>query len=251
MVSYARNHNGQALEGAENVTVQYHDTIDENIQVGDVLWMSGHVGLYVGKSEDGSFMTVDHGGSGAALNCSLASGDGWTGPKYRDGSFFTGYIHYEGIPSLATGGTGASSGEFLITSGYNKDSSYKGTTYKLSDSDRDLLERVLSREYGSDYEGSVLVAQCMRDSLVNKVASSPQNLVSSMYFGAEIPQEKTENAKNAIKYVFDEGGSGLQHRIYVYYDTHGGFTSSWHETQQFVYSKPCFDYTVKFFDFKN
>ena len=249
MVSYARNHNGQALEGAENVTVQYHDTIDENIQVGDVLWMSGHVGLYVGKSEDGSFMTVDHGGSGADLNCSLASGDGWTGPKYRDGSFFTGYIHYEGIPSLATtGGTGVSSGEFLITSGYKKDNNYKGTTYKLTNSERAELEKIVTGEYGGDYEGSVLVAQCLRDSLVNGLASSPMTIKKDCGYDG-YNTNITENAKNAIKYVFDEGGSAIQHRIYVFYAPNI-CSSAWHESQNFIYQynkNGC----VRFFDYWN
>ena len=104
MVSYAQSHNGKSLPGAPNVKIQYHSSIDNNIQVGDVLFMPGHVGLYAGKDSSGNIMTVDHGGSGSSINCSKADGTNWTGPKYRNGNWFTGYIHYEGLSSGGTSG---------------------------------------------------------------------------------------------------------------------------------------------------
>ncbi len=262
IVSSARDYyNNQSLPDAPNVTVKYHSGIDNNIQPGDVIFQDGHVGLYVGKGEGSEFMVVDHGGGGVSGLCGLANNSDWTGPKYwasNPGSWL-GYIHYEGIPSLATdGGTGASSGEFLIKpekGGYTADKNYKGTTYKLSNSDRTLLERIVTREFGNDYDGSVLVAQCMRDALVNKIVSDPQELSINLYQCdiVALPNTITDNAKNAIKYVFDEGGSAIQHRIYVYYDTHDGFRSSWHEQQKFVYESPVpgMSHTVRFFDYNN
>lgn len=104
MVSYARSHNGQSLPGSENVTIEYHDSLDDNIQVGDVLFMTGHVGIYAGRDSSGNIMTVDHGGSGSSINCSLADGSNWTGPKYRNGSWFEGYIHYDGLSSGGASG---------------------------------------------------------------------------------------------------------------------------------------------------
>lgn len=104
MVSYARSHNGQSLPGSENVTIEYHDSLDDNIQVGDVLFMTGHVGIYAGRDNSGNIMTVDHGGSGSSINCSLADGSNWTGPKYRNGSWFEGYIHYDGLSSGGASG---------------------------------------------------------------------------------------------------------------------------------------------------
>lgn len=104
MVSYARSHNGQSLPGSENVTIEYHDGLDDNMQVGDVLFMTGHVGIYAGRDSSGNIMTVDHGGSGSDINCSLADGSNWTGPKYRNGSWFEGYIHYDGLSSGGASG---------------------------------------------------------------------------------------------------------------------------------------------------
>lgn len=230
MVSYARSHNGQSLPGSENVTIEYHDSLDDNIQVGDVLFMTGHVGIYAGRDNSGNIMTVDHGGSGSSINCSLADGSNWTGPKYRNGSWFEGYIHYDG---LSSGGNG----EFLATSGYKVDSNYKGCTYSLTSEERSEFQWIVYNEYGSGgYEGMVYQAQCLRDALINNYNNcTPMTIKDDLryaygtYHASKSQTDNNEDAKKAIEYVFDQGGSAIQHRIMFmctqdYYDNGG-----WHK----------------------
>lgn len=216
MVSYAQSHNGKSLPGAPNVKIQYHSSIDNNIQVGDVLFMPGHVGLYAGKDSSGNIMTVDHGGSGSSINCSKADGTNWTGPKYRNGNWFTGYIHYEG---LSSGGT--ANGKFLITSGYKVDKNYKGCTYSLTSEERSELQWIIYNEFATGgFKGMALQAQALRDTLVKKLSNStPMNIKDKMgydyghYNTPKSVTDKSEEAKKALRYVFDEGGSAIQHRI--------------------------------------
>ena len=239
--SYAESNNGSSLPDSPNVVIQYHTSIDAGIQAGDVLYGPGHVGLYVGDDSQ-----VDQGGGGVGGLCNI--GMGWTGPKFDSLSNrgYTGYIHYEGLPSVvSSGGTGTASGEFLIKSGYEVDSSYRGQTYPLTSQQRDFLERLVCGEFGTSYEGSVLIAQCLRDAFVNGLCDDPMKvkLLSAQgglgYTGSIA--NKNENSINAVKYVFDEGGSGLQHRIY-YMCTIGA--TEWHYTQHKIYRHQ----NVDFFD---
>lgn len=249
--SYAEGHNGQSLPDSPNVTIQYHNSIDSNIQPGDVLFGPGHVGLYVGDDSQ-----VDQGGGGVGGLCNI--GMGWTGPKYASLSnrSYTGYIHYEGLPTTATtgggvGGPGSSSDEFLFTSGYQKDPNYKGVTYNLSDKEREELQWIVYCEHGSGgYEGMVLQAQCLRDALTNGLASSPMTIKDDMgyaygeYRASKSETNNSEDARNAISYVFDQGGSAVQHRILVMCVRN---SSPWHYTQNKI-----IEYlTVDYFDYWN
>jgi hypothetical protein len=98
----------------------------------------------------------------------------------------------------------------------------------------------------------VLVAQCLRDALTNGHASSPMTIKDDMrYSYGEYRTPKSsissEDAKNAIKYVFDEGGSAVQHRIYVFYATY--ITSAWHESQHFIIEHGNTGYHMRYFDY--
>lgn len=140
-------------------------------------------------------------------------------------------------------GSSEGNGEFLLTCD-NIDSSYQGTTWTVDD--RDLLESLISSEFGDDYKGSVLVAQAVRDSMVDSNTHSVSQIIEDFgYTGLEEnPTETTTNAVNAVTFVFDEGGSGVQHRIKAMYNTLAG-TSSWHESLEFVIQYK----NVRFFDY--
>lgn len=121
-----------------------------------------------------------------------------------------------------------------------KDKNYSGTVYKLTSEERDYVEKIVSGEFGISYTGSVCIAQCIRDALVYGYIDNPMNLGKSPsqgglgYAGYEDPA--SENAKDAVSFVFDKGGSAVQHRMLAmctedYYNKNPG---NWHSTQNFI-----------------
>ena len=133
------------------------------------------------------------------------------------------------------------------------DKNYSGQKYKLSSTEKAFIEKIVTGEFGSSYEGSVCIAQCIRDALVYGFCNDPMNLMKSSskggmgYIGYN--ENVTQNAKNAVEFVFDEGGSAVKHRMLVmctksYSDAHPG---NWHSTQNFIlqYSNVLFyDYWI-------
>lgn len=126
----------------------------------------------------------------------------------------------------------------------NPDPNYVGYAVSLSDTDRDLAERMIMGEAGSTgYTGMALVAQCIRDTYVTGGYSSiSQVLYQNGYYGStSITPSAT--CKEVVSYIFDQGGSAVQHKLRVFYASNY-CTSSWHEAQNFV----CAYGYVRFFD---
>lgn len=137
--------------------------------------------------------------------------------------------------------TSDKSNEFLLDCD-NVDPNYKGQTWQVED--RELLERCVTNEFGSDYNGSVLVAQTIRDTMIKENTHKFEDVFTNYGYDTNLPSEPLPNAVNAVKYVFDEGGSGVQHKMMCFYAsniTH----SAWHEAQEFVVQYQ----NVRFFDF--
>lgn len=68
-------------------TAETHSIGDGELQPGDILYRSGHVGIYVGDNKQ-----VDHGGPGSSCACS----SDWRGPKHKNvSSSYTHYIRYK------------------------------------------------------------------------------------------------------------------------------------------------------------
>lgn len=143
------------------------------------------------------------------------------------------------------GGTG--NGEFLFTSGYTPDTSYKGQTYSLTSEERSELQWIIYNEYGSGgYEAMVLQAQCLRDALVTNYNNcTPMNIKDSMgyaygeYGNSKSVTDNSAEAKEALEYVFDQGGSAVQHEI-LFMCVRG--SSAWHYTQNKVFEYGTIDY---------
>lgn len=126
----------------------------------------------------------------------------------------------------------------------NPDPSYTSYAINLSDADRDLAERIVMGEAGScGYTGMALVAQCLRDAFVTGGYSSIKDVISSYGYYGSTSITPSSTCKEVINYVFDQGGSAVQHRILTFYASNY-CSSSWHETQNFICS---WDY-VRFFD---
>lgn len=128
------------------------------------------------------------------------------------------------------------------------DVNYKCTTYHLTNSKRKLVERTVFGEFGTDYKGACLVAQCIRDSVVygycNNIAEIPSKMNYDGYY-ANASGQSNSMTKSAVNYIFDSGGMAVQHRIMVFY-AFNVCTSSWHESQIYILTyKNC-----RFFDMR-
>lgn len=136
------------------------------------------------------------------------------------------------------------SGDYLLDIA-NPDPNYVGYSVSLNDEDRDMAERILMGEAGGEgYIGMALVAQCIRDTYVNGSYSSIAQLlkVNGYYGSTSITPSQT--AKDVVNYIFDQGGSAVQHNIRIFYATNM-CSSSWHEAQDFVVQ---YNY-VRFFNY--
>lgn len=116
----------------------------------------------------------------------------------------------------------------------NTQEDYSGITVQLTDTDRDILGRLVMGEAGNQgYEGAALVAQCIRDTMVfDGVPTVEQVRVQYKYSGSlDLPPN--QDVLNAVSYIFDQGGMAVKHRIQYFYAPKL-CTANWHETQLFV-----------------
>ena len=126
----------------------------------------------------------------------------------------------------------------------NPDPSYTSYSISLSDSDRAAAERIIMGEAGSmGYNGMALVAQCLRDAYVTHGYSSISETISSYGYYASMSQTPSSTCKEVVRYIFDQGGAAVQHRILVFYAS-DVCSSSWHESQNYIVSCG----SVRFFD---
>ncbi|HHX30203.1 MAG TPA: hypothetical protein GX720_03135 [Clostridiaceae bacterium] len=145
----------------------------------------------------------------------------------------------EAADKVDSGSSQTSGGKFLIQIS-NPDKNYKGQPLKVSD--RQALEGLVMGEWGTDYIGAVLVAQCIRDSMLKEGTNSAATIKRKYGYTAPIKKNVTDAVKRAVAYVFDEGGSGVQHPIYYFYASNL-VKSGWHETQKFIVQR----HAVRFF----
>lgn len=171
---------------------------------------------------------------------------GWSWGGEAEGEYKD-YSHFEKtdltVKTVITNNDSSDSSSDSSISGGNEfllsidepDPNYTG--YKWEIEDRDLVERVVTREFGGDYTGSVLVAQIIRDLMMYENTHKFDDIDEKYGFsGSSIPdppQEATQDAKDAVAFVFDEGNSAVQHKIMCYY-ARDSMYSEWHESQHFI-----------------
>lgn len=104
--------------------------------------------------------------------------------------------------------------------------------YALSDSERDLVERVVMAEAGGEpYEGQMLVAQCILNA-AEKSGTAPSKAV--VEYGYTTRRKKpTDSVKSAVTAVFDRGERVVDEPILYFYNP-AKVVSRWHEKQIFV-----------------
>ncbi len=116
----------------------------------------------------------------------------------------------------------------------NPDPSYVSYSISVTGYDRDVLERLVMGEAGAEgYIGCCLVAQAIRDTMIADGFKSVEALRTSMGYYASLDRTPNEDALNAVKFIFDEGGAAVQHSI-IYFYAPALCTSGFHESQEFV-----------------
>lgn len=121
-------------------------------------------------------------------------------------------------------------GNFLISIG-RPDPNYQGRAIQVQD--RAFLEGLVMGEFGTSYTGAVLVSQAIRDTMIKTGCYNAQQIARDWGYTAKSRSQVSNEVKQAVAYVFDQGGSAVQHEIYYFYASHLIY-SSWHESQHFV-----------------
>ena len=116
----------------------------------------------------------------------------------------------------------------------NPDASYKGCTISLTSYDRDILERLVMGEAGAEgYIGCALVAQTIRDTMVNCGYTSVEAVRTNCGYYGSLNKTPNADVKKAVAFIFDQGGSAVQHDM-LYFYAPNLCTSGFHESQEFV-----------------
>ena len=144
------------------------------------------------------------------------------------------YTVSEAIEGKASS-SGSKTNEFLMDC-IDPDPSYRGQVWEVTD--KELVINTISREYGGDYNGSVLVAQVIRDLMIYNKTHTFQP-VFDRSFGGSFPDYVNDasvraNAEKAYDYIFNQGGSAVQHMIHCYYATNIIDYAEWQEKQILV-----------------
>lgn len=123
--------------------------------------------------------------------------------------------------------------EYLISGG-NIDTDYHGSIVELPDDEMELLEKIVMGEAGTEgYIGAALVAQCIRDTIVYEGYDSVSSIIEDLQYDGRTDVEPNMEVKRAVNYIFNLGGSAVQHEI-VYFYAPGLVKSDFHEKLEFV-----------------
>lgn len=146
-------------------------------------------------------------------------------------------------PGIIIDGVNATTGETvsadsipeepLLEEGATVDITYQGCVIDVGEQ-RDFLERLVMGEAGNQgFEGAALVAQSLRDNMLAKGTTDVKELKKMMAYSGSTSKEPNEDVKQAVAFIFDNGGFAVQHRINYFYNP-DMVSSKFHESQQFV-----------------
>ncbi len=104
--------------------------------------------------------------------------------------------------------------------------------FYLTDQERDVVERVVMAESGGEqFDGQKLVAQCILNACEKTGLQPSEAVVEYKYTGSR--PEPTEQVKEAVSAVFDDGDFYTDEPILFFY-AKKYVEGKWHETQDFV-----------------
>lgn len=135
--------------------------------------------------------------------------------NYKDtSSSIVGFIN---IPYANTSGMCAASKEFQQKYGYLNQTDYAPVAYKLTDEQRTFVEKVVTGEYGGDSDGCLIVAQCIRDALVDGRCNDAMKIKKSVAEGGlgyeGWKDTATQEAKDAVRKIFDQGMYAVKYKL--------------------------------------
>ena len=132
-----------------------------------------------------------------------------------------------------TTATIADGGKYLLNIA-NPDKNYVSYSVDLTDYDRDILEHLVMGEAGGEgFIGACLVAQALRDTLVNDGYPSVEAVRNGMGYYGSLYNTPNQDVLDAVEFIFDQGGAAVQHKI-TYFYAPAICTSGFHESQEFV-----------------
>lgn len=106
-----------------------------------------------------------------------------------------------------------------------------GTLFNSS-SERDYVEHVVMQESGNQpLEGQMAVAQCIRDTAVDRGMSAYAVVREKNQYAPPYKYAVNDSVKEACARVFDNGESVSSSDIRYFYSTVGGYRSNFHETR--------------------
>lgn len=116
----------------------------------------------------------------------------------------------------------------------NHDSSYTKRIVNITGKDRDILERLVQGEAGNQgFIGAALVAQAIKDLYIAGGFDSIESVRVNCGFSASLKGAPNQNVKDAVAYVFDQGGYAVQHRLFYFYAPKYS-AGRFHETQNHI-----------------
>lgn len=210
-----------------------------------------HIGIAVAGTE--GTVTVVEGNSG---------GGGYNASKLRkntypltSASYGTTYIYLIIRPNYPAG-SGDLNSPFYFTLD-QPDSSYYGHPVEgLTDKQIAAIKSTIYGEFGGDLGGSICVAQSIRDNVDRDPSITYDNFIEKCKYDngqASRPASvyDTTIVRQAFDYVFNQGGSAVQHPIYCFYtplgnvQTDADYQALFLSPLEFVYQVG----TVRFFSF--
>lgn len=139
------------------------------------------------------------------------------------------------IMSVSTGPELNSQGGLLEIN--NPDPEYTNKVVSITGNNRDNLERLVMGEAGGEgFEGAALVAQAIKDTMLLEDNYDVKWIKKEYKYSASLNKEPNEDAINAVKYVFDDGGYVVKHRLIYFYAPKWvkNHWSGFHESQDFI-----------------
>ena len=126
----------------------------------------------------------------------------------------------------------------------NPDTIYQCSKVTLSDSDRDLLERLCMGEFGSGgFVGAALIAQAVKNAICFDGYTSVKAVIKECHYTGSTKIAPNEDCKKAVRYIFDQNKDAVQHRIMYMYNP-SLVQSAFHESQNYIMTYQ----GVRFFD---
>lgn len=127
-------------------------------------------------------------------------------------------------------GSGSQNGLIAIE---NPDPNYQGARFSLNAADRETLRHIIMGEAGGEgYLGCCVLAQTIRDNWIRGGYSSAEAVRTGCQYNGWSSYSNAD-VEAAIRFVFDEGGNAVQHRLCFMYNP-VICRSDWHETQNYI-----------------